>query len=954
LRSKVGVVGPHWHKKKTVHWESVVVRTWTFADECGNSSSVSQTININDPEAPVTPTIPNELFFSCANEVPPPLPLTATDNCEGPITALPEIEVIPQNCPNKYTEIRTWNFVDACGNASSLSQTIVVNDLIPPSAMNIPADTIINCADPLEFGPGPNWIDNCGGMIGLMSFEDDTIAGTCPNEWMVTRTWSVVDDCGILGTASQTITIVDPNPPVFSFVPDTIVADCGQMPEFESPIADDACGAVTLTFEESSSQGAVCQGGGYQKRLWTATDECGNTAQVETVLIFLPDTIAPSFVFVPSTPDVDCDEIPEFETPIATDNCGEVELTFEEYQSPGTICDTGFSKKRLWTATDECGNTAQVETAIWVNPDIEAPQFIYIPPTPDVDCDEVPDFEIPEVIDNCGEVELTFEEYQSPGTLCDDGYALKRLWTATDECGNTAQVETAIWVYPDVAAPVFHFIPADSVIACDAFPPVFGEPLVSDACGSFELTFTTQFISGDSSSCANGQMAQYQRIWTAKDNCGQSSTAQQTFTLTAQGNIMGILSGTLRNEQAETIEGAEVRVEGTAGMPLLAQTTSEGSYAFDLPLQHNYQVLPQYDAHPLNGVSTLDLILISKHLLGIEWLDSPYKMIAADVNRSGSLTAYDLVELRKAILYITDGFANNTSWRFIEESFVFVNPMNPFSTTFPEAAAINGLTESEVVNFVGVKIGDVDNSATANSLLGGQTRSEENPFYFAVNDQYLETGKTYEITLAAHAFAQLLGYQFTLEYDREKIRLFDIQTADSPDRGTVHFGLNQLEKGQLTGTWYTTSAKELTKGNQLFTLQFTALQNGQLSEALQLNSKATTAEVYRENGQTSPLNLYFNPSKSAENPLHFALLQNYPNPFKESTQIRFTLPQASTATLQIYDLSGQLLWEKTDEFAQGHNEVPVDQSDLIGNGVFYYRLETPTRNAMKRMIVLYD
>ena len=52
-----------------------------------------------------------------------------------------------------------------------------------------------------------------------------------------------------------------------------------------------------------------------------------------------------------------------------------------------------------------------------------------------------------------------------------------------------------------------------------------------------------------------------------------------------------------------------------------------------------------------NGVSTLDLVLIQRHIfLGLTKLDSPEKLLAADVNKDGKVTASDLVELRKLIL----------------------------------------------------------------------------------------------------------------------------------------------------------------------------------------------------------------------------------------------------------------------------------------------------------------
>jgi hypothetical protein len=58
----------------------------------------------------------------------------------------------------------------------------------------------------------------------------------------------------------------------------------------------------------------------------------------------------------------------------------------------------------------------------------------------------------------------------------------------------------------------------------------------------------------------------------------------------------------------------------------------------------------------LNGVSTLDLVMIQRHILGLQTLDNNYLMIAADVNNDGKVTASDLTELRKLILGVTNNF----------------------------------------------------------------------------------------------------------------------------------------------------------------------------------------------------------------------------------------------------------------------------------------------------------
>ena len=77
----------------------------------------------------------------------------------------------------------------------------------------------------------------------------------------------------------------------------------------------------------------------------------------------------------------------------------------------------------------------------------------------------------------------------------------------------------------------------------------------------------------------------------------------------------------------------------------------------------------------MNGVSTLDLVAIQKHLLGITPFTEFDKFVAADINLSETVSAIDIVELRKLILGIYVDFPNNESWRFIDPECVPSNQL---------------------------------------------------------------------------------------------------------------------------------------------------------------------------------------------------------------------------------------------------------------------------------------
>ncbi len=128
---------------------------------------------------------------------------------------------------------------------------------------------------------------------------------------------------------------------------------------------------------------------------------------------------------------------------------------------------------------------------------------------------------------------------------------------------------------------------------------------------------------------------------------------------------------------------------------------------------YHVEIKPSKNINPLNGVTTYDLALISKHILGIEPLDSPYKIIAADANQDGKVTTFDILLLRKLILGSISELPNGKSWRFLPEDYLFPNPQNPFSSPFPEKIVIPNTADPvpSYFPFKGIKIGDVDFSA---------------------------------------------------------------------------------------------------------------------------------------------------------------------------------------------------------------------------------------------------
>jgi hypothetical protein len=338
--------------------------------------------------------------------------------------------------------------------------------------------------------------------------------------------------------------------------------------------------------------------------------------------------------------------------------------------------------------------------------------------------------------------------------------------------------------------------------------------------------------------------------------------------------------------------------------------------------------------------------LISKHILGITPLNSPYKIIAADANKSNSVTTFDLVEIRKLILFINTDFPNNTSWRFVDKDFSFANPANPFQSQFPEVINLNNLTAAQLAaDFVAVKIGDVNGSAATNLLGSNEDRTTVGDLVLNADDVTVQEGETYTVEFKATDF-NVSGYQFTLNFDKNALEFVDVVNglADASN-----FGLTMVNDGVITTSWNSNEAKQLTNGDVVFGLTFTAKQSGRMSDMINVNSRYTVAEAYNNDAQLMNVALSFNNTMVAGG---FELFQNTPNPFANNTTIGFYLPEATSATLTISDVQGKVVKLIEGDFVKGYNQVDLKRGDLGATGVLYYRLDTDTDSATRKMILV--
>jgi hypothetical protein len=399
------------------------------------------------------------------------------------------------------------------------------------------------------------------------------------------------------------------------------------------------------------------------------------------------------------------------------------------------------------------------------------------------------------------------------------------------------------------------------------------------------------------------------------------------------------VAGLITTENDNTVENVSVNLSGMMQAEMM--TPTDGGYAFtDLKAGHDYTVTPLLDELHNNGVTTFDVIEMARHILSVKLLDSPYKLIAADIDNNKSVTTLDMIQLRRIILGVETEFANNTSWRFIDAKYTFPDPKNPWAEPFPEVVNINNLNQTLISgDFVAVKVGDVTLDAKTNQLMSNG-RSYAGDFRFDLEQQELLPGRTYRIPFHTDPTTAIQGFQFTLQVDPQAAEITAIEYGLA---GKEHFGTAYLKEGILTSSWNGMSPE----GEPFFTLVVQAKKRTLLSNILQVNSRLTQAEAYSASGQIlRPVAAFRDLAILAQPELY----QNTPNPFSGKTTIGFFLPEKANVSLTVTDMTGKVLKMIRADFNAGYQEWIWDAADFSSTGVFYYTLETGSFTQTRKMV----
>lgn len=378
---------------------------------------------------------------------------------------------------------------------------------------------------------------------------------------------------------------------------------------------------------------------------------------------------------------------------------------------------------------------------------------------------------------------------------------------------------------------------------------------------------------------------------------------------------------------------------------------STGVFKFDgLAASCNYTLTPILDTFAKAGVNTLDALLTAAHLQGKYLLSSPYSIIAADVDKSGAINADDVSEMVQLILSKQLKFNDNTAWNFVPASYVFPNPLDPLSATYPGKTTfcLPG-SAAQNLDFVAIKTGDVDGSAKTVAYNGPDDRSGDVVAFSATNIVF-KAGQEVRVDLMTPDLDGLAAFQFALDFNPNVLALQSVEPGLVSAARYASFPT----EGKLSGLWYAPilldpDVQGKSGRFRALTLLFTAQQNGTLREVLQLGSSLLDAQAYTRSQQSLNAVLLFEDSKLGKD--GFTLYPSKPNPTKGLFTTGFQLAQGGTVHFTLSDAMGNIVEASEGNYAEGYHERSFDLGSSTSEGIHFLRVQSGEGASVQRILV---
>lgn len=304
------------------------------------------------------------------------------------------------------------------------------------------------------------------------------------------------------------------------------------------------------------------------------------------------------------------------------------------------------------------------------------------------------------------------------------------------------------------------------------------------------------------------------------------------------------ITGTIENRDDQGIQGVTV----DCGSGQFATTNGAGAYVCaPLPANQDYTITPDFNEFDAEGISVLDLVGIARYNAATpDAPTDPYAIIAADADDSESINNADLVLIQNLVLREANQLPQEF-WQFVPTNYTFPDPTDPFDPEFPGSITVNEIQMSETDrDFVGIRTGDV----WQEDDFPNDPPINLDPTFFLPELITCGAGQMVTVELQVEDFANVHGFQFTVEFDPNVLNFQGVQNFGLTNFTADNVGTTLAGNGQLTFVWFTpdiTADNVLMDGTTIVELDFVVNGGDGTNTVLALTGTRTPVQILREN-----------------------------------------------------------------------------------------------------------
>lgn len=429
-------------------------------------------------------------------------------------------------------------------------------------------------------------------------------------------------------------------------------------------------------------------------------------------------------------------------------------------------------------------------------------------------------------------------------------------------------------------------------------------------------------------------------VW---DECGNYSKAQTYINITDSDSLCpsNLKSGFYVSGNIASYYGyetPEVRVKcSNPIINYLVSTDSKGRFNFPkLPVGTSCTLEGYLDEDYSEGVSTADIVRIQKHILGNSRINSPYDLIAADVDQSGSVTTRDLSLIRQLILGLITEFPKRKSLVTIPAHYQFSEPLKPWNEFQRNSTIeIDQIKTDQNIELIGIKLGDVTQSLGSGYLLNSNRRfvveivEHQGMLYFYSTQRISMEGIQFELNHPN-------GCKISIEPKLGLLGKIWSNNNFAQHENSIRVSMNLEQPLQIN------------QADLLFVVRLEGL-DIHCQQAIGFGD-VIAAELYHANGEIYYLETdYKLKNKPASNDV-FHIKSWGPNPFNEFLEFEISNPALEKIQYSIMDVYGKLVEKGNIKSTLPFQTLRLDQLKMQTSQVYIIVFENDSQRIQFKLI----